>query len=255
MSKTKECCSLKAHKLSSLSSIHMERNINHHNHWCCSSAAFICYQQSLGNSRVFLMVLSFFCLCPRLLTWHSSLKFHFKKEEGQESWKLLAPSSRLGGGGGGNERGATQALLLRPWAGLLRASRGGGTLTLWGLSLWVTTKTYWPEAGKPGEMTMGSKTHRQHKSKDFLSFITVWWSSKLIQSGSALGMAHFLTAWNNTLLKIRFEFALSRETMSICNCTTWPWEKTWDVPSVGALPFAWVGGTGWLVVLILRGVT
>lgn len=124
MSKTKECCSPKAHSLSSFGSIHMERNINHRNHRCCSSAAFICYQQSLGNSRVFLDVLfllfwffcCFSCLCPRLLTWHSSLKFHFKKEEGQERWKFSSPSSWLGGGGGGKECGGS-CCGPRAWSG------------------------------------------------------------------------------------------------------------------------------------------
>lgn len=101
----------------------------------------------------FLLFLGFFLVCvwfcwiflgwvffwPRLLAWHSSLKFHFEKE-GQESWKLWAPSSRLGGGGGGNECGTTKGLLLQT-QGLvcLRLSEGP---FLCGLSSWACE---WPQ--------------------------------------------------------------------------------------------------------------
>lgn len=69
-----------------------------------------------GVPDVLFFLLVFFCLCPRLLTWHSSLKFHFKKEEGQESWKFSSPSSWLGGGGGGKECGGS-CCGPRAWSG------------------------------------------------------------------------------------------------------------------------------------------
>lgn len=119
----------------------------------------------------------FFCLCPRLLTWHSSLKLHFKKEEGQERWKFSSPSSWLGGGGGGKECGGSccgpRALV---WLGLPDV---GGPWPC-GLS---SRACGWPQKhtgqrkGNHGRKLRPAKATRCTKSCHSWSVITTRWST------------------------------------------------------------------------------
>lgn len=223
MSKTEECCSLKAHNLSSFGSIHMERNINHRNHRCCSSAAFICYQQSLGNSRVFLIC--FFCCFFLSLSQTVDLTQFLKipLQEGRRTRELeILVSFQLAGRRRWRQR--ARWLLLWPqslvWSGLPDVE---GPCPC-GLSSWACG---WPQKhigqgrGNHGRKLRPAKATSSTRAATFYLSLplgeAVHWYNMAV-----LGKVHFLTRWNHTLLKIRFEFAPSQG-MSVCNHTTWPW--------------------------------
>lgn len=154
--------------------------------------------QGVPGCAFFLLVV-FFCLCPRLLTWHSSLKFHFEKEEGQERWKFSSLSSWLGGGGGGKECGDS-CCGPRAWSGQ-------------GFQMWRALAPV-GSAAEPvgdrrnilarGKETMGENSGQQkphaHKSWHFLAVITTGWSRTLIQHGT-VGEGAFLNKVKSHFIK------------------------------------------------------